>query len=133
MSDRVFRSIDKLNFGMYKGHQLGLVYIFDPQYIEWCVNNVEGFTIKDFDFLQTVKVLNPELNWEHRMIKDPTATINGFGVFDSFDDAWIDLYSNAKGKYKFSENSLRIIRENQEIYGIERRMYNPYEGEYYYQ
>lgn len=129
--NRAFRSIDKLNFGMYKGFHLGIVYAFDPQYVEWCVNKVDGFTIIDFDFLKTVGVLNPNLNWQHRMIGDISSTMPEIGIFDDFDDVWVNFQLGGKPKYTFDNSSIKIIRRNQDIYGKETRMYNPYEGEYY--
>ena len=38
---------DKFNFGKYKGETLEYVWNDDPDYIIWCVDNVEGFKIED--------------------------------------------------------------------------------------
>lgn len=127
---RAYRSIDKLDFGLYKGYHLGTVYAFDPQYVEWCVNNVDDFTIIDFDFLKTVGVINPDLHWSYRMIGEPSA-IEGIDCYDDFEELWVFYELYKKPKYTFDDSSVEIIRKNQKRFGMESRMYSPYEGEYY--
>ena len=46
----------KINFGLYEGYQLGLVYAFDPTYLEWCIDNIETFYINDLEQLQSFGV-----------------------------------------------------------------------------
>jgi len=57
----------KLDFGMYKGYELGIVFVFDPSYIEWCINNIDNFFISDLNELMQYSVYNEELDCRYRM------------------------------------------------------------------
>lgn len=46
-----------LGFGMYKGYTVGVVFLFDSSYIDWCINNIDGFYIEDLDYLIEHKVI----------------------------------------------------------------------------
>lgn len=47
-----------LNFGLYKGYQVGIVYAFDIKYIEWCIINIKNFHLNNLDTLQEIGVFN---------------------------------------------------------------------------
>lgn len=34
---------DKFTFGQYKGSQIGIIMLEDPEYIKWCIGNVKWF------------------------------------------------------------------------------------------
>ena len=42
---QVFSSIDKINFGKYKGHTLDEIARIEAPYILWCVRNIDKFLI----------------------------------------------------------------------------------------
>lgn len=58
----------KLDFGMYEGYELGIVYSFDPTYIGWCINNIDKFCIEDLDELEKFGVL--KLNHGYQTFRD---------------------------------------------------------------
>jgi hypothetical protein len=94
----------KLDFGMYKGYDLGIVYIFDPSYIDWCINNIDKFYITDLDELKELEVINENLDWQYKMIGDPSLIPN-IDVFDFQDLIDMNITLGDK-KYKFSEETL---------------------------
>lgn len=38
---------DKFTFGKHKGESLSHVIGSDPTYVEWCIDEIEGFSISD--------------------------------------------------------------------------------------
>ncbi len=95
----------KLDFGMYKGYELGVVYIFDPSYIDWCINNLNNFYITDLIELKEYNVLNIELNWEYRTVGIPNLFIN-IDVFETFEE-FIANVQFEENKYDFSPETLQ--------------------------
>ncbi len=96
----------KLDFGMYKGYELGIVFVFDPSYIEWCINNIDNFFISDLNELMQYSVYNEELDCRYRMIGDPSL-IPYIDVFDTFQELLENVDLGDK-KYEFSDESIKI-------------------------
>jgi len=98
----------ELDFGMYRGYELGIVYVFDPTYIDWCINNLDRFHIEDLHKLTEYGVINEKLDWEYKMIGEPSLIPN-IDVFETLQELLenIDLGTI---KYKFSE---KTIEKNQ--------------------
>jgi hypothetical protein len=99
-----YKKTTKLDFGTYKGYDLGIVYIFDPSYIDWCINNIDNFYITDLDELMELAVVNSNLDWQYKMIGDPSLIPN-IDAFD-FQDLMDENISLGNKKYKFSEETL---------------------------
>ena len=95
----------KLDFGMYKGYELGIVYVSDPSYIDWCINNIDRFYISDLKELMEYSVINKSLNWEYRMIGEANLVID-LDTSETFQDL-IDNYDLGDKKYIFSEDTIR--------------------------
>ncbi len=51
---KVYNEESKLDFGMYRGYEIGIVYVFDPGYLDWCINNISGFHITDLNELMEI-------------------------------------------------------------------------------
>lgn len=47
----IYKISDKLNFGKFKGYDIGLVFYFEPQYIDWCIRQISDFKILEFEKL----------------------------------------------------------------------------------
>ncbi len=94
----------KLDFGMYKGYELGIVYVFDPPYIDWCINNIDKFCITDLNELKEYGVINEKLDWQYKMIGDPSLIPN-IDIFDTFQEL-IDNVDLGEKKYKFSDSTI---------------------------
>jgi len=49
----VYEQESTLNFGKYKGKTINEIYQFEPTYIEWCIEKINGFAIaeKTINFL----------------------------------------------------------------------------------
>lgn len=99
-----------LDFGMYKGYDLGVVYVFDPRYIEWCILNIDKFCVENIEGLQDLGIINSNLNWQYRMIGDPII-IPHIDVFESFEDLLLHVNLSDKEKYIFSDE---LIEKNKE-------------------
>jgi hypothetical protein len=74
----------KLDFGIYKGVELGIVYAFDPGYVDWCINNIYSFYVVDLEELIKYGVINQELDWQYKNIgeKDLIPNIDAFDTFE---------------------------------------------------
>lgn len=93
---RIYNGHSILDFGFYKGKHLGLVFIADEDYINWCFANIDGFKITDLEELKKLKekvfVTKLEM-WQIKSIGDPDLVpiFNIFNTFqeflDSLDDA----------------------------------------------
>lgn len=64
---------EKLKFGMYKGYTLEMIYVVDPNYVEWCLNKVEFFCIteKTLSELQNLGTVVGNLDWQQRLLRSP--------------------------------------------------------------
>ena len=81
-----FDKYTRFNFGMYKGYELGLVFVVDPGYISWCINNIQDFTVRDLDSLiQTGTVRQSDNQWAVRMVGEPSHNIH-FEIYNSYDE-----------------------------------------------
>ena len=60
MGSRIHSLDDYLLFGKYKGQRVEDVCVDDPQYIDWCIENIEGFELDEIadQFLQAAKRFN---------------------------------------------------------------------------
>jgi hypothetical protein len=66
-----YNKFTKVGFGMYKGYELGIIYICDPEYVEWSINNVADFSVEDISDLQDHYVINDKIDYSLRLIGDP--------------------------------------------------------------
>ena len=51
MEGTVYSLNDELPFGKHKGELVEDVVYLDPEYLDWCVENVEGFELDDEAFM----------------------------------------------------------------------------------
>lgn len=56
-----YNSRTKFTFGKYIGHELGIVFLYDPSYIEWCIDNTPMY-VTDLQALQDNGVIR-KTNW----------------------------------------------------------------------
>jgi len=103
---RRYNKNTKIDFGLYNGYDLGIVYVFDPGYIDWCINNIDSFCVVDLTDLNKYSVINPNLDVQYKMIGDPSA-INGIDIFDTFEELEENLNLGDK-KYTFSKETLNL-------------------------
>lgn len=71
----------KLDFGMYEGYEVGIIYSFDVQYIIWCIENVESFYIEDLNILHNFGIMRWNNGYQkHRELRvsDFNTSINQF-------------------------------------------------------
>ena len=48
---RSYWSNELFDFGAYLGHEIGITFVTEIGYVEWCILNVEEFCIFDLDHL----------------------------------------------------------------------------------
>ncbi|MHA7128405.1 hypothetical protein [Algoriphagus namhaensis] len=53
-----YDSTQKINFGQYNGIEIGIVFLYDPEYIEWLIREVAFFCIEDLNVLLENGVIN---------------------------------------------------------------------------
>lgn len=131
----IYNKNSKLDFGMYKGYDLGIVYVFDPSYIDWCINNIDKFHISDLAELKELGVINEKLDWQYKMIGDPSLIPN-IDVFDTFEEL-IENIDLGEKKYNFSEETIEKNEEKSDSLNYNRRHndydeYDDYEPSYGY-
>jgi len=109
----IYNKNAKLDFGMYKGYELGIVYVFDPLYIDWCINNIDRFYISDFNELKEYGVINKDLNWQYRLVGE-ASYIPNIDRFKSFNELLenIDLGNN---RFEFSPETLQKHKKKSKI------------------
>jgi len=112
--NRYYEKNTKIDFGMYKGYELGVVFLFDPRYIDWCINNIDDFCVGELANLANHYVINIEVDSRIRLINEPHL-IEGIDLFDTFDE-FIQNYGFEDMKYSFSEETLKINRNNERLY-----------------
>ncbi len=61
----VYSLADYLIFGKYKGRSIQVIIETDPQYLQWCVDNIPDFTLDG----QTKKILQENLREAHEAFK----------------------------------------------------------------
>ena len=77
----------KIDFGMYSGYELGIVYVFDPFYINWCIINIEWFHIKDLHELRHFGVTKVDYKFLELQRKlGDSSLVEGIDEFESFQE-----------------------------------------------
>ncbi|MCH7411917.1 hypothetical protein MM213_00360 [Belliella sp. R4-6] len=56
-----YRSNEPINFGQYKGIQIGIIFLYDPEYLEWLIREKAHFCIDDLDLILKNGVINPTI------------------------------------------------------------------------
>jgi hypothetical protein len=100
----VFDIETRLNFGFYRGLDLGTVYVFDPGYIEWCINNIPSFSVYCIEELQTISVFIKELYWEYKATG--THNANMF-IYNSYRELIYNIDPGER-KFIFNDNTIEI-------------------------
>ncbi len=105
-----YKNNTRFDFGMFKGYELGIVYVFDPSYIDWCINNINGFCVIDLDKLQKYSIVNPKVDVRIKMVGEP-GLIEGIDIFETFEELVenLDLGNN---KFIFTEETIEINSNN---------------------
>lgn len=118
----------KLDFGMYKGYELGIVYLFDPSYVEWCINNIENFCVPDLEELMEYSVQNENLDWHYRMVGDPSLIPN-IDFFDAFEEV-VENVNLGDKKYFFAEETITLTNSRNSDFIEKTRPLRPERGSF---
>jgi len=113
----------KLDFGMYKGYELGIVYLFDPKYLDWCLTQLDNFCITDIDELLQYGVINPNLPIEYRRIGVPEIIPN-IDMFESFQELIESCDLSHLQKFEFSSEAIKRNTIKSNNYKLWLKMYN---------
>ena len=55
---------DEIDFGFYEGIQMRFIHMCDPQYLEWCLMNVDDFCLVQFNLLFDVAIRVKKKPWK---------------------------------------------------------------------
>lgn len=99
-----YRKDSKLDFGLYKGIELGIVYAFDPGYIDWCINNIPQFYIEDIEDLISYGVINQDMDWQYRAVGEQSFIPN-IDAFDTFEEL-VETMALSERKSFFSRDTV---------------------------
>ena len=91
-----------IDFGIYKGYKVGMIYTFDPSYIEWCINNVDKFYIIDLNELKELSVINEGSGWKGSVL-GPSEI--GMDAFETIEEAQ-KIIKDIAGKHIFTNKTL---------------------------
>ncbi len=105
-----YKKDTKLDFGMFEGHELGIVYVFDPSYIDWCINNINGFCVIDLDELQKHSVVKPKVDVRIKMVGEP-GLIEGVDIFGTFKEL-VENIEIGNNKFEFNQETIEINSSN---------------------
>ena len=81
--DRKFGLLDKMTFGKCKGAEVRIVIEDDPDYIDWCLDNIPWFKLST----AAQELLDKQ---ERKVYTKSSQTYSSFGERDCIDqdDAW---------------------------------------------
>ena len=125
---RFYDKNTKIDFGMYNGYELGIVYVFDPFYINWCIINIEWFHITDLQELKHFGVMNVNENFleTQRRLGD-ASMVAGIDEFNSFQE----MISNVDlGNHLFPFRK-EVVQYNYEKLTLKNKKTQLYDSENY--
>lgn len=74
---------DILDFGLYKGFEVGIVFVSDHGYFKWCIENIPGFHLYDLQYLIKLGQLRKDEGWQFGMVgPEMNEVIQVFGSID---------------------------------------------------
>ena len=53
-----YKSNQRINFGQYNGIEIGTIFLYDPEYLEWLIRDKSHFCIEDLDVILKNGVIN---------------------------------------------------------------------------
>jgi len=110
----IYNKSSKLDFGLYKGYELGIVYVFDPSYIEWCIKNLDYFYVDGLEELQSLGTFyNKTRSINAHKYGEPLA-IPGLDAFPTFQD-FIDSNLAPRNLYNFKKETIELNANKQNI------------------
>ncbi len=93
-------ALDIMPFGRNKGYQIGMVYLFDPGYINWALAETDKFCITDMERLEQFKpFVNPSTGFYYEYL-----ALDELNFFIHYFDFTELLYLGSVD-FKFSENA----------------------------
>ena len=101
-----------LNFGRWKGYELGIVFLFDPQYVEWCIKNVQDFAVLDIEQLESCGTFP-----DQKRFKETYALTNDPSLINYWIDEWesIQQYAKVMGwsdrSFRFRDSTKKLNNE----------------------
>jgi hypothetical protein len=104
---RQYYKYSKFSFGMYNDYEVGLVFVVDPGYIEWCILNISGFCLTDLnELLKGGFVKQVKDQWANRRVGEPEYNIH-FEAYDSYDHITQEVMMSTD-YYDFSDEAINL-------------------------
>jgi hypothetical protein len=97
----------RLDFGMYDGYRLGVVYLFDPEYLEWCIKHINRFHLHDINQYKQYKVYYKNPSIMHRIYKEPHILSHYIDYFDTIEE-FISILGPGSIEFYFSEEVITL-------------------------
>ncbi len=104
-----YKSSDRIKFGQYKDIEIGIIFLYDPQYLEWLITDVIFFCVEDLDLLQKNGVINSTI-WLSKfkiavMQKDNMQKFSSYARHLKEFEAYLQ-------EYKIADKTLEKNKEN---------------------
>lgn len=81
----VYSLHSKIKFGQYYGIRVGIIFLFDPEYIEWLIEDNRYFSITDLNELEKNGVINKSV-WAKKFVlkRDPIPFMKMYKSYTEF-------------------------------------------------
>ncbi|SIN65426.1 hypothetical protein [Algoriphagus halophilus] len=97
-----------MKFGQYKGIKVGIIFLFDPEYIEYMIREHNYFSITDLNFLEKNGVINKN-GWikKFSVWVDQTPFMKKYNSYQEFinNEELLEYTLSDETKIKNKENS----------------------------
>jgi len=113
-----YNRFSKFDFGFYKDYELGLVFVFDAAYIDWCINNIDWFHITDIYELMELGVMIQSDSLQFRMVGKDAVIGSHVNIWKSYKEMVEDIGPDySPDKYTFSNET--IVKNHSKTSSIE--------------
>ena len=115
---RSYWSNELFDFGAYLGHEIGITFVTEIGYVEWCILNVNQFCIFDLDYLLKYGCIhNSRASKFELMVNHPEVRSKGLSAIWSTHEAFVNFLMTKEGRasvdtaWSFSNEAISLNRE----------------------
>ncbi|MCB0781486.1 MAG: hypothetical protein KDB87_20050 [Flavobacteriales bacterium] len=104
MEIRVYKINDKFDFGQFKGYTIGIVYLFAPDYIEWCLLNT-SMAVAELNELESFQVTSKRRNYPTYVIGVPSINFPQIDAYSTLEEVYRNHAIRDGLEFRFSEDA----------------------------